>query len=57
MSADGQTTKEVDQLIEAIVNKLRVNRAVLERSIHHGRVSWRYSKKNGEFEVNLEPKL
>jgi hypothetical protein len=47
----------VDQLIKIITDKLQCNRAVLERSIHHGRLSWRSNKKNGEIEVKLEPEL
>ncbi|MBI4302285.1 MAG: hypothetical protein HY664_06745 [Chloroflexi bacterium] len=46
----------VDDLIEAITRKLSVNRPVLERSLQFGRLSWRLQK-NGELEVDLEPKL
>jgi hypothetical protein len=52
-----QSTTAVDHLIKVIVKKLEANRAVLERSIHHGRLSWRSSKKNGEIDVDLELKL
>ena len=45
-----------DDLIEAITVKLRRNHAILERSVHFGRLSWRSTKK-GEIEVDLEPKL
>jgi hypothetical protein len=47
----------VDQLIDAIIRKLQANRPVLERSIQHGRLSWRTNKRNGEIEIDLEPKL
>jgi hypothetical protein len=52
-----QSTITADHLIKVIVNKLEANRGVLERSIQHGRLSWRLTKKNGEIEVDLEPKL
>jgi hypothetical protein len=54
---DSQGPFTVDHLIKVITDKLQSNRAILERSIHHGRLSWRSSKKNGEIEVDLEPKL
>jgi hypothetical protein len=47
----------VDHLIKVITDKLQSNRAILERSLHHGRLSWRSSKKNGEVDVKLEPEL
>ncbi|MDA1220269.1 MAG: hypothetical protein O2909_12680 [Chloroflexi bacterium] len=52
-----QTTVTVDHLIETIVKKLEANRAVLEQSIHYGRITWRLSRKGGEIEVDFEPKL
>ena len=52
-----QPTVTVDQLIDAIVKKLEANRAVLGRSIHYGRISWRLDRKAGEIEVDFEPKL
>jgi hypothetical protein len=52
-----QTTAMVDHLIQAIVQKLEANRTVLGKSIHHGRLSWRVGRKNGEIEVGLELKL
>ena len=52
-----QTTVTVDDLIEAIVKKLETNRAVLEKSIHYGRISWRLGRKAGDIEVDFEPKL
>ncbi len=52
-----QTTITVDHLIEAIVKKLEANRAVLEKSLYYGRISWRLGKKDGELEVDFEPKL
>ena len=48
---------EADRLIDAITKKLQANRSVLERSINHGRLSWRINKRSGEIEVDLEPKI
>ena len=45
----------VDKLIEAIIGKLQANRAILAKSRHHGRLSWRTS--NGVIDVKLEPEL
>ncbi len=47
----------VDYLMEAIKRKLEANRSTLERSISFGRLSWRFNKKKGEIEVDLELKL
>ena len=47
----------VDYLMEAIKRKLEANRSTLERSINHGRLSWRFNKKKGEIEVDLELKI
>jgi hypothetical protein len=52
-----QSAATVDHLIEIIVKKIEANRAVLVRSVQHGRLSWRFNKKNGEIEVDLELKL
>ena len=49
-------TTTVDELIEVINRKLSGNRSVLERSLRFGRLSWRL-RKNGQIEVELEPKL
>ena len=46
----------VDGLIEAIVAKLKTNRATLEKSLGFGRLTWR-QKKDGNVEIDLEPKL
>lgn len=46
----------VDELIEAVIRKLKANRSVLERSLHFGRLTWRVTKK-GDIEVDLEPKI
>ncbi len=54
---NSQDPDTVDQLIKVITDKLQSNRAILERSLHHGRLSWRSTKKNGEIEVKLEPEL
>jgi hypothetical protein len=52
-----QSAITVDDLIKLILKKLEANRPVLMRSVQHGRVSWHFNKRSGEFEVNLEPKL
>lgn len=54
MQAEG--TSDVERLIRTIVEKLEANRPVLARSLHFGRLSWRTTK-NGEVEVDLEPKI
>ncbi len=46
----------VDQLVEAIKQKLEANRGVLLRSLDYGRLTWR-KRRNGELEIDLEPKL
>lgn len=51
-----QSQPNVDQLFDAIASKLTANRAILEKSVHYGRLSWRM-KPNGQIEVDLEPKL
>ena len=52
-----QTDDLVDHLIDAIVRKLRANRVILLRSANYGRLVWRRNKKDGQIEVDLEPKL
>ena len=52
----GPRLRTVDELIDIILKKLRANREILERSLHFGRLSWR-TRKDGEIEVELEPKL
>ena len=47
---------EVNRLINQLVAKLTANRAVLEKSINHGRVKWRRGRK-GNFDVDLELNL
>lgn len=46
----------VEQLLEAIRTKLEANKAVVARSLHFGRLSWRTTKE-GRIEVDLELKL
>ena len=46
----------VDRLIDAIMEKLKANREILAKSLRRGRLSWR-KPKDGEFEIDLEPKL
>ena len=52
----GQSPEGADRLIIAIVEKLKANRSVLEKSLNRGRLAWRTGK-NGEIEIDLEPKL
>ena len=52
-----QTNDLVDHLINAIVQKLQANRGILLRSVNYGRLVWRRNKKDGQIEVDLEPKL
>ena len=44
-----------DRLIKAIMQKLETHRPIIARSFY-GRVTWR-KQKNGEIEIDLEPKL
>jgi len=46
----------VDRLIDAIMQKLKANQAILAKSLRFGRLVWR-KPKDGEFEIDLEPKL
>ena len=46
----------VDRLIDAIMQKLKANKEILAKSLRRGRLSWR-KPKDGEFEIDLEPKL
>ena len=46
-----------DDLIEAIQRKLLANRLVLEKSLPHGRLTWRIDRKSKQIEVVLEPQL
>ena len=43
----------VDRLIDAIMEKLKANRAILAKSLPFGRLVWR-KQKNGEFEIKLQ---
>ena len=58
MRGKGRTTLDLtaDQLIEVIVKKLIKNKTVIGGSLGFGRLTWRV-RKNGEIEVDLEPKL
>jgi len=51
-----ERSRLVEQLVEAIRQKLEANRGVLARSLDYGRLTWR-RRQNGELEVNLEPKI
>ena len=52
-----QTNELVDHLINTIIHKLQANREILSRSVNYGRLVWRRNKKDGQIEVDLEPKL
>ncbi len=52
-----QTNDLVDQLIDSILRKLQANRGILMRSVNYGRLVWRRDKKDGQIEVDLEPKI
>ena len=47
---------DVDRLVEAILAKLKDNKPILAKSLGHGHIQWR-KQRNGEFEIDLEPKL
>ena len=47
---------KADELIQVITKKLINNKSVISGSLGFGRLTWRV-KRNGEIEVNLEPKL
>ena len=47
---------KADRLIEVITKKLINNKAVIKGSLGFGRLTWRV-KRNGDIEVDLEPKL
>lgn len=46
----------VDRLIDAIMQKLKANQAILAKSLRYGRLVWR-KPKDGDIEIDLEPKL
>lgn len=56
MGAKQANGRNVDQLVDAIVRKLEANRAVLQKSLEHGRVSWRIDSA-GRITVKLEPTI
>ena len=47
----------VEELLATIMKKLRANPEIMKKSLKYGRLTWRRKRKNGEFEVDLEPKL
>ncbi len=53
----GKHASEVDRLIKAITDKLEANRSVLAQSLRYVRLGWRTRDKDGEIEVDLEPKI
>jgi hypothetical protein len=46
---------EVDELIQAVIQKIQTNRGIVARSLRFGRLTWRSN--GGKVEVDLEPKL
>ena len=46
-----------EELINIIIKKLQANPEVIQKSLNAGRLTWRRKKKDGMFEVRLEPKL
>jgi hypothetical protein len=48
---------DVDRLILAICTKLRENRAMVNRSIKFGRVTWRSAPRGNGLEVELDIKI
>jgi hypothetical protein len=55
VEVEGHFEEMADRLMNAIVVKLEVNKAVIARS-RFGRLTWR-RQSNGEIEIDLEPKL
>ena len=47
----------VEDLLAIIMKKLRENPEIMQKSLNYGRLTWRRKRKNGEFEVDLEPRL
>jgi hypothetical protein len=56
VSTGAARTVSAEELIAAITAKLESNRAVVEQSIAFGRLTWRRGR-NGEFEIDLEPRI
>ena len=46
----------VDRLIDAIMEKVNANKAILAKSLGYGRLIWR-QRGDGKIEIHLEPKL
>ena len=47
---------EAERLIRAITAKLQADKAVIARSLAHGRLSWR-TDRDGRVEVKIQPEL
>jgi hypothetical protein len=56
MGARKANGRSADQLVDAIVRKLEANSAVLQKSLEHGRLSWRIDSA-GRIIVKLEPSI
>ncbi len=56
MTTNAQKPETAEELIAAIAAKLESNRAIVEQSIRFGRLTWRWTK-NGQFEIDLEPRI
>jgi hypothetical protein len=52
----GRQASPYERLAGAIASKLEANRAVLDKGPRYGRIIWRIER-NGEIEIDLEPKL
>ena len=47
----------VNRIGDAVMKKILANQEIVNKSSSYGRITWRVNKKNGEIEVDLEPKL
>ena len=56
MTARAPKPATAEELFAAITAKLESNQAIVEQSIRFGRLTWRWTK-NGQFEIDLEPRI
>lgn len=56
MTTNAARAPSAEELIAAITAKLESNCAIVEQSIAFGRLTWRRTR-NGEFEIDLEPRI
>jgi hypothetical protein len=54
---DKDISPETERLIRAIIAKLQAKRNVLGDSLEHGSLTWDRRKKDGGFEVTLQPRI